>query len=225
MRRDGSGQCPQAPPPPLRIHQDPQVGQQAFPLCVGAAGQRQPAVPSSSWTMVKRFSRSERPTSLTSSGGQRLSSSIASAVTVRHGHVLGGLLQRQVVGEEQRGRAEPVPAMGPGQGQQRDVLGQVGVGDVRGGIDRRHCGPTSAELPNSRTNSTVRADSSARTMRSPGPGQSPKASSSRPRRRAQASWMMAAEPGSRVMRPSLGRQRRLSRTGPLLRRSGSAGRS
>ena len=57
-------------------------------------------------------------------------------IAVRDGQFLGGLLEREVVREEQRGGAEPVAAMVPGDGQQGDVLREFLVGQPDGGVQR-----------------------------------------------------------------------------------------
>ena len=57
-------------------------------------------------------------------------------IAVRDGQLLRGLLQGQVVREEQRGGAEPVAAMVPGDGQQGDVLREFLVGQPDGGVQR-----------------------------------------------------------------------------------------
>jgi hypothetical protein len=54
---------------------------------------------------------------------------------VRNGHLLGRLLQGQVVGKEEGSSPQAVPAMGPGEGQKRDMLRHLLIRDAVRRVD------------------------------------------------------------------------------------------
>ena len=110
------------------------MGQQAVPFRVGAARQRHPAA----------FELMDDGVPVLQLGEAYFVDVIGRAaslqfdrlrIPVGHRHFLGRLPERQVIGEEERRRPQPVAAVAPGQCQERDVLGHLLVGDAGGGVD------------------------------------------------------------------------------------------
>ena len=200
MGGDRRRQRTQSAAPPLGVHEHAHVGQDAFPFGVGAAGHRHPPAIVFVHDRVAVFEVGEPHFVDVVRRAEALQFDRL-RVAVRDGQLLGGLQQRQVIGEEQCGGAQAVAAVVPGDGQQGHVLGHLLVGDSGGGVQcplRAHqCGAAEQADELHGLGRVVRPDDPLAGFQ-----RAAKAPSSSPRRRAQASWMMAAEPGSRVMPPA-----------------------
>ena len=112
--------------------------------------------PSSRCMTVKRCSRSARPTSLTSSGGQNDSSSIASGFPCETVSSSEGCCRGRSSAKKSAAAPSPWPPC------PREMVSSVtcwasSSSERPTAASSAHCGPTRAELPNRRTNCTDRA--------------------------------------------------------------------
>ncbi len=134
MGGDRRGQGTQPAPPPLGVHQDAQMAQQTFPFPIGTARHRDPPAVDVVDDRVPVFELGESHFVDVVRRAQPFQLD-RFRVAVGNGQFLRGLAERQVVSEEQCRGAQAMAAMGPGEGQEGHVLGELVVGDAGGSVN------------------------------------------------------------------------------------------